>query len=185
MPIVETQEDDITSFIPTNIISITDGQIYLGRSLFQKNFLPAVNIGLSISRIGSQAQPKVLTEVVGGIRLALSQHQELQRLSELETNLNLKAQADIKRGNILIEFLKQEKHTNLEWPEQAILFYAIHRGLFDDLDREKLADVGVLLGELIKARHQDILKQIKVGIFDERIKEKIAAIIADFKQRYI
>jgi F-type H+-transporting ATPase subunit alpha len=142
LPIVETQEDDITSFVPTNLISITDGQIYLERDLFQKGFLPAVNIGLSVSRIGSQAQPKALSSVVGGIRLTLSEHQELERLSQLENNLSAKAQKGIVRGNLLTEFLKQRQRVNVRWPEQAVLFYAINEGLLDDLDQTTLAETG-------------------------------------------
>lgn len=185
MPIVETQEDDITSFVPTNLISITDGQIYLERDLFQKGFLPAVNIGLSVSRIGSQAQPKALSGVVGGIRLTLSEHQELERLSQLENNLSAKAQREIVRGAILLEFLKQGQHVNVRWPEQTVLFYAINEGLLDDLDQTTLPEIGMVLVDVLTSRHQDILARIEGGSFDDAVKADIVAIMRDFKQQFV
>ena len=128
LPIIETQEGDITSFIPTNLISITDGQIYLENGLFQKGSIPAVNVGLSVSRVGSQAQPKILTDVVGSIRLALSQHMELQKLSQLETVVSAESQKKIQRGDLMLEMLKQEKHTNIQWPEQVVYFIRWAKG---------------------------------------------------------
>ncbi len=185
LPIVETQEGDITSFIPTNIISITDGQIYLENGLFQKGFLPAVNIGLSVSRVGSQAQPKILREVVGGIRLALSQHKELQKLSQLETVASIEAQKKIHRGDLMLELLKQEKHTDITWPEQSVLFYTVEQGLFDDVDKNRWKNFEKLLLELLRSSYSDILQKIKSGIFDEKIKADIKKIVNDFKQEFL
>lgn len=185
LPIIETQEGDITSFIPTNLISITDGQIYLERGLFQKGFLPAVNVGLSVSRVGSQAQPKVLKEVVGGIRLALAQHKELQKLSQLETVVSLEAQKKIHRGNLTLELLKQEKHINIGWPEQAVLFYTVEQGFFDDIEQKKWSSFETVILELVKNRYSDVLEEIKKGTFDREIKQKIQAIVKDFKQEFL
>jgi len=185
LPIAETQEDDITSFVPTNLISITDGQIYLERDLYQKGFLPAVNIGLSVSRIGSQAQPKALSGVVGGIRLTLSEHQELERLSQLENNLSAKAQKGIIRGTLLTELLKQGREINVGWPEQTVLFYAINAGLLDDLDQTTLQETGMLLVDVLGSRHADVLERIKSGTFDDAVKSDIAVIVRDFKQQFV
>jgi F-type H+-transporting ATPase subunit alpha len=185
LPIIETQEGDITSFIPTNLISITDGQIYLERGLFQKGFLPAVNVGLSVSRVGSQAQPKVLKEVVGGIRLALAQHKELQKLSQLETVVSLEAQKKIHRGDLTLELLKQEKHINIGWPEQAVLFYTVEQGFFDDIEKKKWSSFEMLILELIKNRYPDVLEKIKKGIFGREIKQTIQAVVKDFKQEFL
>jgi F-type H+-transporting ATPase subunit alpha len=185
LPIIETQEGDITSFIPTNLISITDGQIYLERGLFQKGFLPAVNVGLSISRVGSKAQPKVLKEVVGGIRLALAQHKELQKLSQLETAVSNEAQKKIHRGELILELLKQEKHRAVLWEEQVVLFYMVEEGYFDDLEKEKWSNFENLLLELIRSRYPDVLFKIKGGVFDDKIKEKIKEIVDDFKQEFL
>ncbi len=185
LPIIETQESDITSFIPTNLISITDGQIYLENGLFQKGFLPAVNVGLSVSRVGSQAQPSILKEVVGGIRLALAQHKELQKLSQLETVVSNEAQKKIHRGDLMLELLKQEKHTNIEWPEQTILFYTVEEGFFDDIEKKKWSYFEILLMELVRNRYPDVLQKIKSGVFDEKIQIKIQEIVKDFKQEFL
>ncbi|HDH31729.1 MAG TPA: F0F1 ATP synthase subunit alpha [Candidatus Wolfebacteria bacterium] len=185
LPIIETQESDITSFIPTNLISITDGQIYLEEGLFQKGFLPAVNVGLSVSRVGSLAQPSILKEVVGGIRLALAQYKELQKLSQLETIVSNEAQKKIHRGDLMLELLKQEKHTNIKWPEQVILFYTIEQGFFDDIERKKWSNFEILLLELVRNRYPDVLQKIKSGLFNEKIKIKIQEIIKDFKQEFL
>jgi len=185
LPIIETQEGDITSFIPTNIISITDGQVYLERGLFQKGFLPAVNVGLSVSRIGAQAQPNLLKEVVGGIRLALAQHKELQKLSQLETVVSIEAQNKIHRGDLMLELLKQEKHTNIDWQEQVILFYTVEEGFFDDIEKKKWASFEILLLGLIRNRYPSVVKKITDGIFSKEIKEKIQEIVKDFKQEFL
>ena len=174
-----------SSFIPTNLISITDGQIYLEAGLFQKGFLPAVNVGLSVSRVGSQAQPKTLKEVVGGIRLALSQHKELQKLSQLETAVSIEAQKKIRRGDLVLELLKQDKHTNIEWQEQVVLFYAAEEGFFDDIEKNQWGRFENFLLELMRTGYPDTLKKIKGGAFNEGTKKKIKEIIADFKKEFV
>lgn len=185
LPIIETQEGDITSFIPTNLVSITDGQIYLERGLFQKGFLPAVNVGLSVSRIGSQAQPKVLKEIVGGIRLALAQYKELQKLSQLETVVSIETKKKIYRGDLILELLKQEKHINIAWPEQVILFYAVEEGFFDDIEKEKWGNFETLLLQLTRNHYPNVLKKIGSGIFNKEIKKKIQEIVEDFKKEFL
>ncbi len=185
LPIVETQESDITSFIPTNLISITDGQIYLENNLFQKGFLPAINIGLSISRIGSKAQPPILRKIVGNIRLILAQHKELQKLSQLETIVSAEAKNKMLRGDLLLEFLKQEKHTNVNWQEQVILFYLINKGVFDDIGKNKQNVFETFLLELIRNQHHNLLEQIENGKFDKQIKQKIEKIANNFKKEFL
>jgi len=185
LPIIETQEADITSFIPTNIISITDGQIYLERGLFKKQFLPAVNVGLSVSRVGSQAQPSVLKEITGGIRLTLSQHKELQKLSQLETEVSKETQKKIYHGELILELLKQKKHTNIAWEEQAVLFYTVKAGFFDDLNKEHWSDFESYFLKLIRSCHGDILNQIRSGDFDDKLKEKLSKTVQEFKETFI
>lgn len=185
LPIIETQEGDITSFIPTNLISITDGQIYLERGLFQKGFLPAVNIGLSVSRVGSQAQPKLLKEVTGGIRIALAQHKELQKLTQLETVVSEQAKAKIHRGELTLELLKQEKHTDVSWPEEVFLFYAVEEGFFDDMEKENWSSFESMLLELVKTRYADVLEKIKKGDFGEETKKEIQKIVEDSKKEFL
>lgn len=185
LPIVETQEGDVTAFIPTSIISITDGQIYLERGLFQKGFLPAVNVGLSVSRVGLQVQPAVLQDVLMGVRLALAQHKELQKLSQLETVVSEAVKRSIHRGDLLLELLKQYKHTNVTYPEQTVLFYAVENGFFDDITKEQWGEFKIFLLELLKSRYMSVLETIRLGTFDTVVKQQVAAIVLDFKQEFL
>jgi F-type H+-transporting ATPase subunit alpha len=184
LPIIETQEGDITSFIPTNLISITDGQIYLERGLFQKGFLPAVNVGLSVSRVGGRAQPKALKEIVGEMRLVLAQHKQLQKLVQLETEVSSKAREKIRRGDIILELLKQNKHTNFTWQEQAVLFYAAKEGFFDDIDNKMCSHFEKTLLEMIKADYPEVLKEFSNIDFNLVLGEKIKKVIKDFKGEF-
>ncbi len=185
LPIIETQEGDITSFIPTNIISITDGQIYLDKALFDKMFLPAINTGLSVSRIGSRAQPPLLKEVTGGIRLALAQHKELQKLTQLETVVSKEMQAKIHRGELILELLKQDKHTNVSWEEQVALFYIVEHGFFDDIEIARARRFKNVLLEMLKNNYSSVLADIKRNKFDKEVKEKIKNIVQEFKREFL
>ncbi len=185
LPIIETQEGDITSFIPTNLISITDGQVYLERGLYQKGFIPAVNVGLSVSRVGGQAQPAALRDVVGGMRLALSLYKELQKLSQLETKISLEARNKIERGDLMLELLKQDKHTKVSWQEQVVLFYAVEKGYFDGLERDGWKDFERMLLELVRNRYPHLLEQIATVGLDDVTKKQIAKVIDDFKQEFV
>ena len=185
LPIIETQEGDITAFIPTNIISITDGQIYLENDLFQKDFLPAVNIGLSVSRLGSSVQPKILKETVGNIRLLLAQHKELQNLIKLETIKNKKTLQKFHRGELILELLKQDLNTKISWPEQVILFYTVENGFFDDLQKEMWYHFQKIFLELIRNRHFKILERIENGFFNMEEKNKIKEIVSEFKEEFL
>jgi F-type H+-transporting ATPase subunit alpha len=185
LPIIETQEGDITAFIPTNLISITDGQIYFERALFQKGFLPAVNVGLSVSRVGSRAQPSSLKEVTGGLRLALAQHKELQKLIKFETTKSIESVKKIHRGELLLELLKQEKHTNVSWEEQAVLFYVVESGYFDDLDRLEWRRFEKLFLNLLKNRYYDLLARISKEGLSSQTKSQIEGIIVDFKKEFL
>jgi F-type H+-transporting ATPase subunit alpha len=185
LPIAETQEEDITAFIPTNLISITDGQIYFDRGLFQKGFLPAVNVGLSVSRVGSQAQPPPLKEITKGLRLALAQHKELQKLVQLETTKSKETTKKIHRGELLLELLKQEKHTNISWEEQVVLFYLVERGYFDDLPKEQWRHFEKLLLRLVKNRYNDLLEDIEKQGVTPKNKRRLEEIVADFKKEFL
>ncbi len=186
LPIIETQEGDITSFIPTNLISITDGQIYLERGLYQKKFLPAVNVGLSVSRVGSQAQPPVLRQVIGGIRLALAQHKELQKLAQLETVVSKESQAKIHRGELILETMKQAKHTNITFAEQVVLFYVVEEGFFDDISTQQWLEFEDLFLRLLRHRHQPLLEKIKKAeALNDKIKAEISQVIYDFRHKFL
>jgi len=185
LPIVETQEGDITAFIPTNLISITDGQIYFERGLFQKGYLPAVNVGLSVSRVGAEAQPEPLQEVTKGLRIALSQHKELQKLAQIETQKSTQAQKNIERGDLLLELLKQDKHTKVTWQEQAVLFYVVEQGYFDDLKKDLWLNFKSLFLDLLANKHFALLDDItKNGLTPEN-KVKIKKIVNDFREDFV
>lgn len=185
LPIVETEEGDISAFIPTNLISITDGQIYLERGLFRKGFLPAVNVGLSISRVGSAAQPSLLRDVVGGVRLALSQYKELQKLIQLETRVSEQTKKDIHRGGLIVELLKQDRYKNIPWEEQVILFYTVENGLFDDIEKEQWLEFEDLFLELVRNRHWEILESLRKGKYDKKTTTVIQDIVNEFKAEFI
>ncbi len=185
LPIIETQEGDITAFIPTNIISITDGQIYLENDLFQKGFLPAVNIGLSVSRLGSAVQPKILRDTIGNIRLILSQYKELQNLLKLETNINKKTLERVHRGELILELLKQDLNTKVTWPEQVILFHTIENGFFDDIEKKHWTNFEKLFLELIKNRYFKLLEDIENGNFNQETEELIKKVVTDFKEEFL
>ena len=184
LPIIETQEGDITSFIPTNIISITDGQVYLENGLYQKGYLPAVNVGLSVSRVGSKAQPELLKEVVGGVRLSLAQHKEMQKLTALESTISKEAQSKIKRGDLMSELMKQDKHVFISAEEQILLFYLVKEGYFDDIEKSKWQQFEKLLLELVKNRYPNILKKIQDGKFTKTVTNKFLEIADDFKKEF-
>ncbi|RLC35036.1 MAG: F0F1 ATP synthase subunit alpha, partial [Candidatus Nealsonbacteria bacterium] len=156
LPICETKEGDITEYIPTNLISITDGQIYLETDLFQKGQIPAINIGLSVSRIGAFAQNKYLREVTGGLKLLLSQHKELKKLVQLETELSKNYQRVFKRGEILLEIFKQEKHQLVDTIKQSIIYFAILNGFFDDLELEKVKETETKFYKFLDKYHKEI-----------------------------
>lgn len=185
IPVVETQEGDITSFIATNIISITDGQIYLERGLYQKGYIPAVNVALSVSRVGSQAQHKALKEVTSGLRLALAQQKELQKLTQLETVISKQSQQKIYRGELILELLKQDKHDTIPWAQQVVLFYLVEHGFFDDLTKDEWRSFERHARELIRSRYMDVLKEIHDRDFDDRLKKRIELIATDIKQEFV
>lgn len=185
IPIIETQEGDITSYIATNIISITDGQIYLERGLYQKGYIPAVNVALSVSRVGSQAQHKALKEVTSGLRLALSQQKELQKLTQLETVVSRQSQQKIYRGELILELLKQDKHDTIPWAEQVVLFYLLEHGFFDDLTRDQWRDFERHTRELIRSRYKEVLTMIHNNDFDVGLKKRIESIATDVKQEFL
>lgn len=185
LPIVETQEGDITSFIPTNIISITDGQIYLERSLFQRGAIPAINVGLSVSRIGSEAQPVPLRDATAGLRLHLSQQRELQKLTQLESTMSTEATIELKRGQILLELLKQNKHICVAWQEQVLLFYAIERGFFDSIPLELVRQFQIYLFQMIRTKYSAVLDLPEDESNTGEIQELLKDLEIDFKKEFV
>jgi len=134
LPIVETQEGDVSAYIPTNVISITDGQIFLSAEIFNSGLRPAVNVGISVSRVGSAAQPKAMKKVAGSLKLSLAQFEELKAFSQFASDLDAATQQQIARGTRLVEVLKQPQGSPLSTSDQVALIYAGTRGYFDSLE---------------------------------------------------
>jgi F-type H+-transporting ATPase subunit alpha len=185
LPIVETQEGDLTAYITTNLISITDGQIYLERDLFQKRFLPAINIGLSVSRVGSKAQPAPLKDATKALRLSLAQQRELQKLIQLETTISEETKKKLKRGNLILAMLNQEKHTNITWQEQTLLFYAVNAGLLDDIDADSWRENENFFLALLDSRYKPLLSKIEKDGITKNVEEEIVAAVNDFRKEFI
>ena len=138
LPIIETQEGDVSAYIPTNVISITDGQIYLQPELFASGIRPAINVGISVSRVGGNAQIKAMKEVAGSLRLDLAAFRELEAFAQLGTELDAASQQQLDRGARLVELLKQGQYTPFDAIDQAIAIYAASKGFIDDLQLDQV-----------------------------------------------
>ncbi len=180
LPIVETLENDITAFIPTNLISITDGQIYLDPELFAKGILPAINIGLSVSRVGSQAQPGSLRQATGSLKLLIAKYQALKKLIQLESTLSKESSEAILKGNLIMEALKQNKKELLSSGEETIIFYGLTRDYFVNVKTEEWQNFENNFLNYLRQEKKDILKLIASGKDFKEIEKKIQETIKEF-----
>jgi F-type H+-transporting ATPase subunit alpha len=181
LPICETQLGDISAYIPTNLISITDGQIYLETDLFKGNFRPAINIGLSVSRVGSKAQTKIMKKVAGKLKLDLAQFRELEEFSKLSTELPPEIAQKIKRGRVLMEILKQDNLKPLTFEKIAILIYSANNGFFDDFEIEKIKEVEEKLLNYFEIEKKEILNEIlNKKDLDEELEKKLKESLVNF-----
>ena len=183
LPIIETQANDVSAFIPTNVISITDGQIFLETELFNQGIRPAVNVGLSVSRVGSAAQTKAMKKVAGSIKLELAQYREMAAFAQFGSDLDASTQKLLNRGSKLTELLKQNQYSPMSVAEQVVSVFAGVNGYLDDLELNQVNDFESKLSDLIKSSHSDILESINsTGNLDDEIKNKLSKIIEDFKK---
>jgi F-type H+-transporting ATPase subunit alpha len=156
LPIIETQESDVAAYIPTNVISITDGQIFLEADLFNSGVRPAVNVGISVSRVGGNAQIKAMKKVSGTLRLDLAQYRELAAFSQFASDLDEATQRQLARGERLVELLKQGQYSPYDVEDQTMSIFAGTKGLFDPVPREKIVEAELGLLEHIKTKHTDL-----------------------------
>src|SRR5690606_29564737 len=156
LPVIETQEGDVSAYIPTNVISITDGQIYLESDLFNSGIRPAVNVGLSVSRVGGSAQVKMMKKVAGTLRLDLAQYRELAAFSQFASDLDEATRKQLSRGQRLVELLKQPQYAPYDVVDQVISIYAGTKGLFDSIPVEKVRKAEDELLTHIKSKHADL-----------------------------
>jgi F-type H+-transporting ATPase subunit alpha len=176
LPIIETQAGDVSAYIPTNVISITDGQIFLESELFYKGIRPAVNVGLSVSRVGSAAQIKAMKQVAGPVKLDLAQYREMESFAQFGSELDESTQQLIKRGSRLIELLKQNQFSPLKVEQQVISIYLGVRGYLDDIPLQKIREIEAKIHQELSLHHPDILEDIaeKKEITKENEKELMA-----------
>ena len=183
LPIIETQANDVSAFIPTNVISITDGQIFLETELFNQGIRPAVNVGLSVSRVGSAAQTKAMKKVAGSIKLELAQYREMAAFAQFGSDLDASTQRLLNRGSKLTELLKQNQYSPLSVAEQVISVFSGVNGYLDDIDLGQIKSFESDLIDLMRSTHQDIINSInESGNLDDSVKDRLVGIIEDFKK---
>jgi F-type H+-transporting ATPase subunit alpha len=186
LPIIETQAGDVSAYIPTNVISITDGQIYLETDLFNSGVRPAVNVGLSVSRVGGNAQIKAMRQVAGTLRLDLAQYRELAAFSQFGSDLDKATQAQLARGKRLTEILKQGQYAPLPFSKQILIIYAGTQGLLDDMEVDELRDFEKGLYQYVDTANPAVLRNIEEKkILDDDVRNDMTKTIKEFKERFV
>ena len=185
LPIIETQAGDVSAYIPTNVISITDGQIYLESELFNSGMRPAVNAGLSVSRVGGSAQIKAMKKVAGPIRMELAQYRELQSFSQFGSDLDKDTLDRLNHGKRVMEILKQPQYKTLEVEKEVVILYAVTNKYLDDVPVEKIADFERGFFEFMEQNHNNILIEIKeTGVMSDKATEELTSAIESFKAKF-
>ncbi len=186
LPIVETQAGDVSAYIPTNVISITDGQIFLDTDLFYSGFRPAINVGISVSRVGGNAQTKAMKKVAGTLRLDLAQYRELAAFSQFGSDLDKATQAQLNRGARLMEMLKQPQYLPLPVEKQVAMLYVGTNGHLDEYPISAIGDFEQQYYAFMESKHADILKTIKdSGKMEAETEKKLKDAIAEFKKIFV
>jgi F-type H+-transporting ATPase subunit alpha len=185
LPIIETQAGDVSAYIPTNVISITDGQIYLETDLFYQGIRPAVSVGLSVSRVGSAAQIKAMKQVAGRIKGDLAQYRELAAFAQFGSDLDAKTQAILERGKRVVELFKQQQYDPISVEAQASILWTMQNNFFDDVAVDKVKDFQQKLSEYFHTRKPELLKKIlKEKAISDAIGADLKAAVTEFKQSY-
>ncbi len=181
LPIIETQSGDVSAYIPTNVISITDGQIYLESDLFYKGIRPALNVGLSVSRVGSAAQIKSMKKVAGKLRLDLAQFRELEAFAQFATDLDDATRQQIERGKRTVEVLKQAQYSTMEVGHQVGILYAVTNGFLDNVDVEKVAEWEEKFHTYLDDQQSELLVEVKSGDWD-KVEPELKKAIEEFNK---
>ena len=185
MPIIETQAGDVSAYIPTNVISITDGQIFLETELFNQGIRPAVNVGLSVSRVGSAAQTKAMKKVAGSVKLELAQYREMAAFAQFGSDLDAATQKLLNRGSKLTELLKQKQYSPMSVPEQVISIFCGVRGYLDDIELLDIGEFENKILELCKSNNPEIIESIeKTGKLEDEQDKKLTTLIEEFKKTF-
>ena len=184
LPIIETQAGDVSAYIPTNVISITDGQIFLETELFNQGIRPAVNVGLSVSRVGSAAQTKAMKKVAGSIKLELAQYREMAAFAQFGSDLDATTQKLLNRGSKLTELLKQDQFSPMTVAQQVIAVFSGVRGFLDKMELSEIKSFEKQVYEEIKSSNQEIIDSINnTGKLEEKIEQKLTLIIEQFQKK--
>ena len=182
LPIIETQAGDVSAFVPTNVISITDGQIFLETDLFNAGIRPAINAGLSVSRVGGAAQTQIIKKLGGGIRLSLAQYRELAAFSQFASDLDETTRRQLERGQRVTELMKQAQYSPLSVGEMAISLYAVNEGYLDDVDVENVVPFETALHSHARANAEELMATIdSTGGYDDEIQAGLKALLDEFK----
>ncbi len=183
LPIIETQAGDVSAFVPTNVISITDGQIFLETDLFNSGFRPAINAGLSVSRVGGSAQTKIIKKLGGGIRLALAQYRELAAFSQFASDLDEATRKQLERGQRVMELMKQKQYSPLNVAEMGVSLFAVENDFMDDVELEKIGAFEEALHDYMKSEQSALMDKIgPEGNYDDDIESGLKDAIAKFKE---
>ena len=161
LPIIETQAGDVTAFVPTNVISITDGQIFLETDLFNAGIRPAINPGISVSRVGGAAQTKVIKKLGGGVRLALAQYRELAAFAQFASDLDEATRKQLERGKVVTELMKQPQYQPLQVWEEALVLFCVEQGIYDDVDAKDALRFEKACREYVASHHADLVQRIE------------------------
>ncbi|KTD18706.1 ATP synthase F0F1 subunit alpha [Legionella lansingensis] len=183
LPIIETQAGDVSAFVPTNVISITDGQIFLDVDLFNSGVRPAINSGLSVSRVGGAAQTKIMKKLGGGTRLALAQYRELEAFSQFASDLDDATRKQLERGQRITELMKQKQYSPLSVAEMAVSLFIVDRGYLDDIPVSEVSAFEAAIHGYMKASHAALLQKInETGAYDNEIEAQLKAAVEEFKR---
>ncbi|MDP3685823.1 MAG: F0F1 ATP synthase subunit alpha [bacterium] len=186
LPVIETQAGDVSAYIPTNVISITDGQIYLESDLFYQGVRPALNVGLSVSRVGSAAQTKAMKKVAGKLRLELAQFRELAAFAQFGSDLDAETRQRLERGRRIVELLKQPPLRPIPLAEQVALLFAVGSGAFDSVPLSHLREVSRDLQDVLRVTHADVLQRItKTGELEEPVAAELRAATESFVKQFM
>ncbi len=186
LPVIETQANDVSAYIPTNVISITDGQIFLESELFHRGIRPAINVGLSVSRVGSAAQVKAMKQICGSLKLELAQYREVAAFAAFGSDLDATTVNLLKRGERLVETLKQSQYKPLTMNEQVVILYAATKGFLDSIAVSDISSYETQLLQSVHAGNQSLLDSIdQKGALDDAMMDTLKEICTKFNSRFI
>ena len=183
LPIIETQSGDVTAYIPTNVISITDGQIFLESDLFYRGIRPALNVGISVSRVGSAAQIKPMKKVAGKLKLSMAQFRELEAFAQFASDLDPETKKQINLGQRLVEILKQPQYEPMPAANQVAVIYAVSNGFADCIEVKKIREWEIKFHEFINRSKTALLEKIGSGAWDEKIESELRATCEEFAKK--